>query len=232
MARRVAGDTRRVNLLDFRKDGAEFHVGVAHDALDALADFFPAEAYRPGQRLTSLAGITSQLDPKGSIGSLVSSHLGTNARPVRAIAFDKSEGMNWSLGWHQDRTISVSRRAEVAGYGPWTVKGGAAHVQPPFALLSHMITMRIHLDAVDENNAPLRVALGSHRLGLIRAEDVAATVADHDQISCVAAPGDVWLYATPILHASHRAKEMRRRRVLQIDFCAEDLPIPLAWKMT
>jgi hypothetical protein len=41
--------------------------------------------------------------------------------------------------------------------------------------------------------------------------------------------GDIWLYATPILHASASALEPGHRRVLQIDFAAEELPGGLAW---
>ena len=40
---------------------------------------------------------------------------------------------------------------------------------------------------------------------------------------------DVWLYATPILHASEAAARPLRRRVLQIDFSADALPAPLRW---
>jgi hypothetical protein len=46
---------------------------------------------------------------------------------------------------------------------------------------------------------------------------------------CLAGAGDVWLYATPIFHASAPAARPRRRRVLQIDFSAEDLPGGLEW---
>ncbi|MFA5988198.1 MAG: hypothetical protein WC803_01150 [Sphingomonas sp.] len=41
--------------------------------------------------------------------------------------------------------------------------------------------------------------------------------------------GDVWAYATPIVHGSAAAKAPSRRRVLQIDYSPDDLPAPLAW---
>jgi len=42
-------------------------------------------------------------------------------------------------------------------------------------------------------------------------------------------PGDVWLYATPILHASDAAVEPLHRRVLQVDYAADWLPGGLEW---
>lgn len=155
--------------------------------------------------------------------------LGQGARPVRALLFDKHEGANWALGWHQDRTIEVAGRIDVPGYGPWTCKQGRLHVAPPVARLERMLTVRIHLDAVPEDNAPLRVAPGSHRLGFI-AEDAIDGVVDRcGTVTCLADPGDVWFYATPILHGSARSAAGLRRRVLQLDIAAVDLPGGLRW---
>ncbi|HEV8390676.1 MAG TPA: phytanoyl-CoA dioxygenase, partial [Dongiaceae bacterium] len=86
--------------------------------------------------------------------------MGAAARPVRAVLFDKNADANWSAGWHQDRTIAVRARLETEGYGPWSVKGGAVHVEPPFDILRGMVTMRAHLDDCDEDNAPLLIAPG------------------------------------------------------------------------
>ncbi len=46
---------------------------------------------------------------------------------------------------------------------------------------------------------------------------------------CLADAGDVWLYATPILHASEAASRPAHRRVLQLDYAAQDLPDGLEW---
>jgi ectoine hydroxylase-related dioxygenase (phytanoyl-CoA dioxygenase family) len=149
--------------------------------------------------------------------------------PVRAILFDKTEANNWALGWHQDRTIAVKRRANVSGYGTWTVKDGMTHVEPPFDLLAHMVTLRVHLDPVTEGNAPLLIAPGSHKLGRIPDRDFAKAVEQCGVFACHADVGDVWLYATPILHASNAASIPSHRRVLQVDYCALDLPSGLNW---
>ena len=92
-----------------------------------------------------------------------------------------------------------------------------------------MVTLRAHLDDVPASNAPLLIAPGTHRLGQIAVADVDATVRRYGQMMCLARAGDVWLYATPILHASEAPTTPTRRRVLQVDYAACDLPGGLEW---
>ena len=92
-----------------------------------------------------------------------------------------------------------------------------------------MLTLRVHLDPVDADNAPLLVAPGSHRFGRVAEAEAAATVARCGTATCLAEAGDVWLYATPILHASAASTGGRRRRVLQLDFAAGPLPAGSEW---
>ena len=115
------------------------------------------------------------------------------------------------------------------GFGPWTVKGGMVHVAPPFNLLTRMVTLRAHLDDVPATNAPLLIAPGSHKHGRVAVADVDNVIELCGSASCVAEAGDVWLYATPILHASETASMPTSRRVLQVDFAAEELPFGLEW---
>ncbi|WP_267432485.1 phytanoyl-CoA dioxygenase family protein [Sphingomonas sp. GM_Shp_1] len=178
---------------------------------------------RPGQRIDPrrAAALTG-------VRQLVADRAPT-MRPVRALLFDKADGANWALAWHQDRTIEVVERREVAGFGPWTVKQGRVHVAPPVSLLERMVTVRFHLDPVDADNAPLIVAPGSHRLGLIPEPSIEAAVARHGDAICLAEAGSVWLYRTLILHASARSSPGRHRRVLQIDLSADELPDGLRW---
>lgn len=171
------------------------------------------------------------LGADGAIGRLVAPFVAGACRPVRVILFDKSAAANWALGWHQDRVIAVEARHDVPGFGPWTMKSGLCHVQPPFDLLTRMVTARIHLDPVDTGNAPLLVAPGSHRLGPIAEPDIEAVVARCGTLTCTADAGDVWLYATPVLHGSPAARVVARRRVLHVDYAGEDLPAPLRWLM-
>lgn len=225
-----ATDCRPVDPLRFDTDGAERFAGGALAVVDALLDCvstLPRD--QAGVRLSGVAGLACLLSGDGVIGRLAAKLAGPAARPVRAILFDKNPGANWSLGWHQDRTICVRERRAVAGFGPWTVKAGLLHVAPPIDVLARMATLRIHLDDVQATNAPLMVAPGSHRLGLVREADVPAAVAQCGVHRCLAKAGDIWAYATPILHASQAAAVPHRRRVLQVDFAGFDLPGGLAW---
>ena len=92
-----------------------------------------------------------------------------------------------------------------------------------------MVTVRIHIDPVSPYNAPLLIAPGSHRLGWVRKADMSAVVGRCGVRACLAEAGDVWVYSTPILHASERAAEPTRRRVLQVDYAPDMLPPPLRW---
>jgi ectoine hydroxylase-related dioxygenase (phytanoyl-CoA dioxygenase family) len=118
---------------------------------------------------------------------------------------------------------------EVEGFGPWTVKSGWHHVAPPADVLTGLITVRVHLDPVTASNAPLLIAPGSHLLGRISESQIDAVVARLGTVACLADAGDVWVYSTPILHASEVAHEPSRRRVLQVDYAIAELPGGLQW---
>ena len=155
------------------RDGAALVAGAARSILPhlfALADILPTG--RAGVRLRGSPPLSRLLVPDGPIAAPVEATLGPAARPVRAIMFDKSPTANWSLGWHQDRTICVVERHEVAGFAPWTLKQGLLHVEPPFPIIEAMRTVRVLLDPVDAVNAPLVIAPGSHRLGRIAEADI------------------------------------------------------------
>lgn len=186
-----------------------------------LADL-PAE--RAGVRLQGQPSLAGLLHPAAPIGAAAATALGPDCFPVRAILFDKTEATNWALGWHQDRTIVVRERRDVPGFGPWTVKSGLQHVSPPIDILAGMVTLRVHLDPVPEDNAPLLVARGSHRLGMVPEGEVDDVVARSEILTCRADRGDIWLYRTLVLHASAASSRPARRRVLQVDYAAAPLP--------
>ncbi|NPU10021.1 phytanoyl-CoA dioxygenase [Bradyrhizobium sp. 83002] len=196
------------------------------DLTAALSPYAPEQA---GTRLNGIAALSPFLSQDGRVGRAAAAVLGGTARPVRAVYFDKTAQANWAVPWHQDRTIVVRERTEVAGFGPWTIKGGLQHVAPPYAVLARMVTLRVHLDAVPDGNAPLLIAPGSHCLGRIAEADVPAVVARCGTEVCRAEAGDIWLYATPILHASEPSVQPGHRRVLQVDFAADELPGGLEW---
>lgn len=216
--------------LTFEDDGAQLFSGAVGECLEALQKclaHLPAD--QAGVRISGLEGLRPFLAHNGAIGSVAARILGLESRAVRAILFDKTSGMNWSLAWHQDRTICVKERRNIDDFGPWSTKSGMEHVEPPFELLARMATLRVHLDAVSVNNAPLLISPGSHRRGKVPISNINTIVSRYGQYICLAKAGDVWAYSTPILHASEAASVPARRRVLQIDFAAEELPSGLEW---
>ncbi|WBH15265.1 phytanoyl-CoA dioxygenase family protein [Sphingomonas radiodurans] len=215
--------------MNFDTDGAALHAGAALSILEGLRNVTTTlSPDRAGIRLHGNPALRRILATP-AIGAIAKSYLGPAARPVRAILFDKTPATNWSLGWHQDRTIVVRERHEVPGFGPWSRKADLQHVEPPFAVIEAMLTLRIHLDDVPADNAPLLIARGSHGAGRLTDNAIEALVSRCDKYTCLASAGDVWAYRTAIVHASAAAQGSDHRRVLQVDYAASALPSPLAW---
>lgn len=217
--------------LELGRDGAALNTkaldGPTLSALEQVLAGQPRDV--AGARLFAVEGLRSFLENSGVIGLIAARALDASPRPVRAILFDKTPTANWSLAWHQDRVIAVQERVAIEGFGPWTRKHGALHVAPPFEVLARMVTLRVHLDPVPQTNAPLLIAPGSHRLGRVLEVHVPNVVAKSGVAACLAEQGDVWTYATPILHSSERASVPTHRRVLQVDYAVDDLPGGLEW---
>lgn len=216
--------------LTLERDGAQ-HFGVALTAEDlaAVAALVDEEVgTAPGARLQP-AGHTANLLHTGAPWRIAAVLTSERARPVRAVAFDKTPDANWAVAWHQDRTICVREQHEVDGFGPWSRKSGRLHVTPPWSVLSRLITLRLHVDRVGGGNAPLEVAIGSHQFGQVAASDAARLAGGAPKHICLASAGDIWAYSTPILHRSAASATLGRRRVLQVDYADFDLPHPLRW---
>ncbi len=175
-------------------------------------------------RIQEVAALAQRL-----LADLVRPHLPDKPVPVRGIYFDKRPETNWLVAWHQDLTLALKEKAEVPGFGPWSVKEGVPHVQPPMKLLEQMLTVRLHLDDTDADNGALRVLSGTHRLGRLSAEAIQNCRETHEEVLCEAKAGDVLLMRPLLLHASSRSSSARRRRVLHIEFAGFSLPDPLEW---
>ncbi len=160
---------------------------------------------------------------------LASSLAGKPARLVRILAFDKTLEMNWGVPWHQDRTIAVKARRNMPGYGPWSIKRGVPHVEPPAALLEAMFTLRFHVDDCGSANGPLKTIPGSHKLGRLPVAAVTELAASSEAMICIAQAGDVLAMKALTVHASDRAQSPRHRRILHVDFTTASLTAPLEW---
>jgi len=164
-----------------------------------------------------------------AVREVVPAVLGPEAFCVRALFLDKTPRANWKVPWHQDATIVVKERAEVTGFGPWTMKAGLQHVSAPPGTLSAMLTLRLHLDGCDESKGAMRVVRGSHEYGRLP-EDSIEQFTRYDVTTCVVARGGLMAMRPLLLHASSAATVPGSRRVIQLDFCARKLPLPLEWR--
>lgn len=122
----------------------------------------------------------------------------------------------------------VRERREVQGFGPWTVKAGIVHVQPPAEVLSRILAIRLHLDESAEENGPLRVIPGSHGQGRFSAEQVAER-AKRSSITCTVPRGGALLMRPLLLHASSACLVPKPRRVIHLEFATDELPGGLDW---
>lgn len=180
------------------------------------------------RRIPAVADLAVSSDVLNFLGNL----LGTEPFPVRSIFFDKTPEANWLVPWHQDLSIAVDRRLDLPGYGPWSIKEGVVHVQPPLEILESMITLRIHLDDCDESNGALRVIAGSHRLRRLSAAQISEARVQANEVMCSVRAGDALLMRPLLLHASSAAQVPSHRRVIHLEYATCPLAEGLKWAET
>jgi hypothetical protein len=153
--------------------------------------------------------------------------LGSRYGLVRVLYFDKPPHQSWALPWHKDLTIAVrDNRLPGSRFARPTTKAGVPHVEAPREVLEEMLTVRIHLDDVTDENGPLRVISGSHRGGK------SLGPAGGSPRSVLAGRGDVLLMRPLLAHGSGHSHTdtPRHRRVLHLEFAARpELPDGYSW---
>ena len=163
------------------------------------------------------------------VKNLVKIILGANAKPVRAIFFDKTPEANWKVPWHQDLTIAVKRKKETKGFTAWTRKAEIHHVQPPTSVLEKMLAVRIHLDDADETNGALKVIPKSHKYGRLSSTEIQNLREANEEEVCCIKHGEAFLMRLLVVHSSSAGTNPKHRRVIHIEFSAEILPNSLEW---
>ncbi len=161
--------------------------------------------------------------------TLAKAVLGEEAKPIRAVFFDKVPDANWNVAWHQDTSMAVKAKAEVAGFGPWSVKNGVVHVEPPEEYLANTLTIRVHLDPANAASGVLRVIPETHCHGRVASQELLAIVENSEVVECNANPGDVLLMSPLLFHSSRKASNPTHRRIIHIEYSAMTLPAPLEW---
>lgn len=196
------------------------------DSQNVRARSSRGHVYAARNLIESIPEVTTvwQVDP---MLGLLREVLGDEVGLVRALFFDKPPERTWNLPWHKDTSISVKDNSVASqSFSRPTVKAGVPHVIASDDLLRQMLTLRIHLDEVTDENGPLRVIPGSHvtseseGLGLDQAVTIYANA------------GDVLAMRPLISHSSGAsiAGTMRHRRILHLEFAAsEKLPDGYQW---
>jgi hypothetical protein len=200
----------------------------------AKAKIDKVESQRAGKafgirNLLNVVPFTRDLANNSSCRSIVEPILGSTARVVRAIYFDKHKHANWKVSWHQDVTIAVQERLETDGYGAWSMKAGIHHVQPPASVLQNMLTLRIHLDDSEASNGALRVLPGTHRYGRLDSRQIQYWRQHRRPVTCSIRSGGAMVMKPLLLHSSMTAVNPRHRRVLHFEYSSVDLPGGLKW---
>ena len=211
---------------------------IAADHIAALVAFFEQgeidRSTRDGttfgaRNLLSLAPVQA-ITTSPEIAACLTPLLGPDFLAVRGLFFDKTQDANWPVAWHQDLSVAVTPKQDIAGWTNWSLKRGVPHVQPPASILEQMVTLRLHLDDCDSENGPLRVVAGSHAKGTLARNTFSALAGEVTVITARA--GDALLMRPLILHASSPARLPRHRRVLHSEFApAGLLPSGLNWAM-
>jgi len=166
-----------------------------------------------------------------AIRALLTPLLGPDCFAVRGILFDKTPDANWNVVWHQDMTIAVCEKKEMSGFGPWSKKAGVVHVQPPVQILERMLTVRLHLDDCGDTNGPLQVLPGSHRDGRLTPADIQQRRREMTPFACLVPAGGALLMRPLLLHASSASQSPCHRRVIHLDYAAQELPGTLRWQV-
>jgi ectoine hydroxylase-related dioxygenase (phytanoyl-CoA dioxygenase family) len=144
--------------------------------------------------------------------------LGNDAFPFRATLFDKSPDANWLVVWHQDTALPLTRRGEMAGWGPWSVKEGIHYAHAPAHALDGVVALRVHLDDSTAHNGPLRAIPGTHKLGVLSDEAVVHLAQQSSSADCIVDRGGVLAMRPLLIHSSSKSQSDVPRRVLHIEY--------------
>jgi ectoine hydroxylase-related dioxygenase (phytanoyl-CoA dioxygenase family) len=209
----LAGAEMAAAMAVLQRDGEAIRSrgGIVYAARNVL-DWFPA---------------AKELWRQHSLTSLLEAVLGADYGLVRALYFDKPPERSWSLPWHKDMTIAVAdNRLASDQFSHPTNKAGVPHVEAPEWLLARMLTLRIHLDPVTNDNGPLEVIPGSHHDGKLQGRGAEAA-----GLPILTQAGDVLAIRPLVTHASgNSALETKlHRRMLHLEFAAVPL-LPDAYR--
>lgn len=207
-----------------RYDGQQMIAEIAEAMQSRQGDAIAAGQGRVvgGRNLLSLWSGWRRIVQQESVKSLIHATLGSDAGVVRILYFDKPPGEGWSLAMHKDRTIAVKQHVDPpAPFAKPTKKAGVPHVEATEELLRSMLTLRLHLDPMHDDNGPLVVVPGSH---------AGESDLPIETIHCGA--GDVFVMRPLLSHGSRAAnpETTDHRRVVHLELApSSELPGEYEW---
>jgi ectoine hydroxylase-related dioxygenase (phytanoyl-CoA dioxygenase family) len=187
--------------------------------LEAMDRFMTARS-RAGRRHTLSLPAVASMAHDTRLLTIAASVLGTSVFPFRATLFDKSPKANWLVVWHQDTALPLRAKRELPGWGPWSIKEGVIYAHAPADALEQVLALRLHLDDSIEQNGPLRVLPGTHRLGVLNDEDIHQLALERAAIECLVPRGGVLAMRPLLVHSSSKSISQFSRRVLHVEYAA------------
>ncbi len=181
------------------------------------------------RNLVDVVPEVSQLCELPSMKQILAELFESPAFPVRATLFDKTQGANWGVFWHQDLSIAVKHRIETKGFESWTRKAGVDCVQPPVEIMERIRSIRIHLDDCGADQGALRVLPSTHRMNRLTDRETRAQQSARQEEVCDVRAGDAVIMSPLLLHASSPMSSGTRRRVIHLEFADFALPSQLEW---
>ena len=91
----------------------------------------------------------------------------------------------------------------------------------PAEALRKVIALRVHLDDSSADNGPLRVLPGTHRLGRLPDDRIAALAREIDPVECTVSSGGVIAMSPLLVHASSKSASAAPRRVIHLEYACE-----------
>ncbi|WP_346910290.1 phytanoyl-CoA dioxygenase family protein [uncultured Roseibium sp.] len=214
---------------EFQRHGRLWFRGKLKSQELAVLDEAANLDLKAGERVEPRPEIVDILSRDSGLAHIMSL-FGKSLVPVRIVGFNKTQKNNWSVPWHQDRIISVAERHDLSGFGNWSRKSGIWHCEPPEAILNQMFFVRVHLDDTSADDGAMRIAVGSHKEGVIPADAARSISETYPLEECQARRGDVLVLKMLTLHASQPSRSENKRRVFRVDYAPIDLlPAPLVW---
>ncbi len=204
-------------------------VMLPHECAALAEHLRPAAAASGGTRKLLAQPWCAALAERLRAHPALAPYLAPDCVVVQCTYFEKSATRNWLVPLHQDLSIPVAARVESAQLRGWSLKEGVNFVQAPPAVLQSLVAVRLHIDACEPDDGPLRVVPGSHLHGVIT-DDAATGLRDAGQVvDCCAAAGTALVMRPLLLHASSKSRGSSQRRVLHFVFGPPVLPFELAW---